>query len=201
MEINWFLAATAGYFLGSIPFGVLLTRWSGLGDVRKIGSGNIGATNVLRTGRKDLAIATVLLDAGKAAAAFWLANLVFPGSSLVIGMIAAVAALIGHCFPVWLDFKGGKGVATFFGGLFIANWMLGLVVGAIWLLVAFSTRISSMAALIAVNSAPALAMSLGRSDLAVYSGVMALIISFRHIENILRIIKGTEPRFGKKDKK
>ncbi|VAV90452.1 Acyl-phosphate:glycerol-3-phosphate O-acyltransferase PlsY (EC 2.3.1.n3) [hydrothermal vent metagenome] len=202
MSTEWFLAVAAGYFLGSIPFGVLLTRWFGLGDVRKIGSGNIGATNVLRSGRKDLAVATLLLDAGKSAAAFWLASHFIGGANpLFVGMIAAVAALIGHCYPVWLDFKGGKGVATFFGGLFIASWLLGLVVAGIWLVVAASTRMSSVAALFAVNAAPALALSLGRADLAVYSGVMALIISIRHLDNIRRLMAGTEPRFGSKNKK
>lgn len=202
MSIEWFLAAAAGYFLGSIPFGVLLTRWFGLGDVRKIGSGNIGATNVLRSGRKDLAVATLLLDAGKSAAAFLLASHFIAGTTpLLAGMIAAVFALIGHCYPVWLDFKGGKGVATFFGGLFIVSWLLGLVVAGIWLVVALLTRTSSVAALFSVNAAPALALSLGRSDLAVYSGVMALLISIRHLDNIRRLMAGTEPRFDSKNKK
>jgi len=201
MTTEWFVAAVAGYFLGSIPFGVLLSRWFGLGDLRSIGSGNIGATNVLRTGRKDIALATLVLDAGKAALAFWLASKFFPSPIPLTAMFAAIGALVGHCYPVWLGFHGGKGVATFFGGLFIANWLLAFVVGAIWLIVALSLRISSLAALVAVNSAPILAMSLGRPDLAVFSGIMALIISIRHIDNILRLMAGTEPKFGSKDKK
>lgn len=201
MTVEWFVIAIGGYFLGSIPFGVLLSKWFGLGDLTKIGSGNIGATNVLRTGRKDIAIATLVLDAGKAAAAYLLTTLIFPEAGIGTAMLGAGAALIGHCYPVWLGFSGGKGVATFFGGLLIANWPLGLIVGAIWLLVAFSLRISSLAALLAVNSAPALALSLGRPDLAVFAGAMALLISIRHFDNILRLINGTEPKFGSKDKK
>ncbi|MBL4616812.1 MAG: glycerol-3-phosphate 1-O-acyltransferase PlsY [Robiginitomaculum sp.] len=201
MTIEWFLAASGGYFLGSIPFGVLLTRLFGLGDIRKIGSGNIGATNVLRTGRKDIALATLLLDAGKAAAAFYLAKTLFPDPLAMAAIIAAIAALIGHCYPVWLNFRGGKGVATFFGGLLIASWPLGLIAGAIWLLVALSMRISSLAALFAVNSAPAIALALGKPELAVFAGVMALIVSIRHFDNILRLMTGTEPKFGSKDKK
>jgi len=201
MTIEWFLAATIGYFLGSIPFGVLLSRLAGLGDIRKIGSGNIGATNVLRTGRKDIALATVLLDGGKAAAAFFLAKILFPDPLAMAAIIAAIAALIGHCYPVWLNFRGGKGVATFFGGLLIASWPLGLITGVIWLLVAFSMRISSLAALFAVNSAPAIALALGRPELAVFAGVMALIVSIRHFDNILRLMTGNEPKFGSKDKK
>lgn len=201
MTIEWFLAATGGYFLGSIPFGVLLTRLFGLGDIRKMGSGNIGATNVLRTGRKDIALATLLLDAGKAAAAFYLAKTLLPDPLALAAIIAAVAALIGHCYPLWLNFRGGKGVATFFGGLLIASWPLGLITAAIWLLVALSMRISSLAALFAVNSAPAIALALGRPELAVFAGVMALIVSIRHFDNILRLMAGTEPKFGSKDKK
>ncbi|MCF6292432.1 MAG: glycerol-3-phosphate 1-O-acyltransferase PlsY [Robiginitomaculum sp.] len=201
MTIEWFLAATIGYFLGSIPFGVLLSRLAGLGDIRKIGSGNIGATNVLRTGRKDIALATVLLDGGKAAAAFYLAKILFPDPLAMAAIIAAIAALIGHCYPVWLNFRGGKGVATFFGGLLIASWPLGLITAAIWLLVALSMRISSLAALFAVNSAPAIALALGKPELAVFAGVMALIVSIRHFDNILRLMTGNEPKFGSKDKK
>ncbi len=201
MITEWFVAIIAGYFLGSIPFGVLLGRIFGLGDIRKIGSGNIGATNMLRTGRKDIALATLVLDAGKAALAYWLAAQFFPSPIPLTAMFAAVGALIGHCYPVWLGFRGGKGVATFFGGMFIAYWPLGLIVGVIWLIVAFSLRISSLAALIAVNSAPVLAMSVGRPDLAVFFGLMALIISVRHIDNIRRLMAGTEPRFGPRNKK
>ena len=130
--------AACGYLLGSIPFGVLITRAAGTGDVRNIGSGNIGATNVLRTGRKDLALATLLLDAGKGAVALLIARHLF--ESDVAGAIAGGAAFLGHLFPVWLGFKGGKGVATFFGLLLAACWPLGLMAGATWLIVAFALR-------------------------------------------------------------
>ncbi len=197
IPIHLTIALVGGYLLGSIPFGVLLSRWFGLGDVRNIGSGNIGATNVLRTGRKDLALATLVLDGGKSAMAYILAShFLHP----YMGLVAAVAALMGHCYPVWLGFRGGKGVATFFGGVFVALWPLGLACGAIWLFTAALTRISSMAALLSVNSAPAIALYLGRPDIAVFSGIMALIISIRHWPNIMRVMQGTEPRFGDKKK-
>ncbi len=188
------LALFGGYLLGSIPFGVLLSRWYGPGDVRKIGSGNIGATNVLRTGRKDLALATLILDGGKSAASYIIATHVF---NPYLGLAAAYAALLGHCYPVWLNFRGGKGVATFFGGVLAAFWPVGVACGLIWLITAFSVRISSVAALLAVNSAPAIALALGRPEIAVFCGLMALVISIRHWSNIVRLMKGTEPRFGK----
>ncbi len=191
------IALVGGYLLGSIPFGVLLSRWFGLGDVRNIGSGNIGATNVLRTGRKDLALATLVLDGGKSAAAFVLASqFLHP----YMGLVAAVSALLGHCYPVWLGFKGGKGVATFFGGVFVALWPLGIVCALIWLVTAALIRISSVAALLSVNSAPAIALALGRPDIAMFCGLMALIVSIRHWSNIMRMMQGTEPRFGDKKK-
>jgi acyl phosphate:glycerol-3-phosphate acyltransferase len=191
------IALIGGYLLGSIPFGVLLSRWFGLGDVRNIGSGNIGATNVLRTGRKDLALATLLLDGSKSAAAYVLAShFLHP----YMGLLAAFAALFGHCYPVWLGFKGGKGVATFFGGLLAAFWPLGVASGLIWLVTAALVRVSSMAALLAVNSAPGIALALGRPDIAMFSGLMALVVSIRHWSNIVRMMNGTEPRFGDKKK-
>ncbi len=194
-SILLFIALSGGYLLGSIPFGVLLSRWFGMGDVRNIGSGNIGATNVLRTGRKDLALATLVLDGGKSAAAYVLAShYMHP----YMGLVAAAAALLGHCYPVWLGFRGGKGVATFFGGVFVALWPLGVACAAIWLLTAALVRISSMAALLAVNSAPAIALLLGRPDIAMYCGLMALVVSIRHWSNIMRMMNGTEPRFGDK---
>ncbi|MBL4595548.1 MAG: glycerol-3-phosphate 1-O-acyltransferase PlsY [Robiginitomaculum sp.] len=201
MTAIWILAALGGYLLGSIPFGVLLSRWFGLGDIRAIGSGNIGATNVLRTGRKDIALATLLLDAGKAALAYGLVMYVVPDGNWLMASIAALAALVGHCYPVWLKFKGGKGVATFFGGLLIAHWPLGLLVGAVWLMTALALRMSSLAALVAVNGAPALALAIGRPDLAAFSGLMALVVTIRHIDNIRRLLAGTEPKFGSKDRK
>lgn len=189
-------ALIGGYLLGSIPFGLLITRATGQGDIRKIGSGNIGATNVLRTGRKDIAFITLLLDAGKAGIAALIFNHFF-GSP--IGLFAGAAALIGHCFPVWLKFNGGKGVATFFGALFVAKWPIGLIAGAIWLVCAFLTRISSLSALAAAGSAPLIAFMMGYTNVAIMAAVMAIIIYIRHAENIGRILQGTESRIGKKD--
>ena len=193
--------AVGGYLLGSIPFGVLITRAAGTGDVRNIGSGNIGATNVLRTGRKDLALATLLLDAGKGAAALLIARHLF--DSDVAGAIAGGAAFLGHLFPVWLGFKGGKGVATFFGLLLAACWPLGLMAGATWLIVAFTLRYSSLAALVAAAAAPLYALAplpaLGLpapQPIFVLAILTAVLIYVRHHENIGRLVKGTEPRFG-----
>jgi glycerol-3-phosphate acyltransferase PlsY len=198
------LAAVSGYLLGSIPFGVILTRLATGEDVRSIGSGNIGATNVLRTGRKDLALATLILDAGKGAVAFLIAQALFPGVP-AMAAVAGGAAFLGHLFPVWLGFKGGKGVATFFGLLLAAAWPLGLMAGATWLLVAILFRMSSFAALIAAVAAPLLAllplplMGLPASGpVLALSVAMAGLIWLRHHENIARILKGTEPRIGAK---
>ncbi|MDO9589328.1 MAG: glycerol-3-phosphate 1-O-acyltransferase PlsY [Brevundimonas sp.] len=198
------LAAVGGYLLGSIPFGVILTRLATGEDVRSIGSGNIGATNVLRTGRKDLAFATLLLDAGKGAAAYLIAQALFPGVP-ALAAIAGGAAFIGHLFPVWLGFKGGKGVATFFGLLLAAAWPLGLLAGATWLIVAALFRMSSLAALVAAAAAPIYAIlpldSLGlptSGPVLVLAIVTAALIWVRHHENIGRILKGAEPRIGAK---
>ena len=197
------LVAAGGYLLGSIPFGVILTRAAGAGDVRQIGSGNIGATNVLRTGRKDLAIATLLLDAGKGAAALLIARFLF--NSEVAGAIAGGAAFLGHLFPVWLGFKGGKGVATFFGLLIAAAWPLGLMAGATWLIVAALFRISSLSALVASAIAPVYALlplaALGLpapQPIFVLAIFTAVLIWIRHHENIRRLLQGTEPRIGGK---
>lgn len=191
------ISITFGYLLGSIPFGLLIAKAAGQGDIRGIGSGNIGATNVLRTGRKDLAFLTLLTDAGKAGVAALIINHFY---GLPYGLIAGTLALIGHCFPVWLGFKGGKGVATFFGCLLATAWPVGLIAGAIWLAIAFLTKMSSMGALWAAASAPIAAMVLGRLDIAMMSVVLALVIFIRHRENIGRIIKGTEPKIGAKKK-
>ena len=191
------ISITFGYLLGSIPFGLLIAKAAGQGDIRGIGSGNIGATNVLRTGRKDLAFLTLLTDAGKAGVAALIINHFY---GLPYGLIAGTLALIGHCFPVWLGFKGGKGVATFFGCLLATAWPVGLIAGAIWLAIAFLTKMSSMGALWAASSAPIAAMVLGRLDIAMMSVVLALVIFIRHRENIGRIIKGTEPKIGAKKK-
>lgn len=198
------LVAAGGYLLGSIPFGVILTRLATGEDVRSIGSGNIGATNVLRTGRKDLAFATLILDAGKGAAAWLIAQALFPGIP-TLAAIAGGAAFIGHLFPVWLGFKGGKGVATFFGLLLAAAWPLGLLAGATWLIVAALFRMSSLAALVAAIAAPIYAIlpleALGlptSGPVLVLAIITAALIWRRHHENIARILKGTEPRIGAK---
>jgi len=197
------LVAVGGYLLGSIPFGVILTRMATGEDVRSIGSGNIGATNVLRTGRKDLAFSTLILDAGKGAVALLVARYLF--GSEVAGAIAGGAAFLGHLFPVWLGFRGGKGVATFFGLLLAAAWPLGLMAGATWLLVAALFRMSSLAALIAAVAAPVYAVlpleALGLpapAPVAVLAVFTAALIWIRHHENIARLLKGTEPRIGAK---
>lgn len=202
------LMAVGGYLLGSIPFGVILTRLGGAGDVRSIGSGNIGATNVLRTGRKDLAIATLLLDAGKGAAALLLAKALMGGASPnaeIAGAVAGGAAFLGHLFPVWLKFKGGKGVATFFGLMLAAWWPLGLVAAAIWLLTAALLRMSSLAALVASAATPLVGlMPLAVLKLPAPQPIVALsvftavLIWVRHHENIARLLKGVEPRIGAK---
>ena len=198
------LVVAGGYLLGSIPFGVILTRLATGEDVRSIGSGNIGATNVLRTGRKDLAFATLILDAGKGAAAWLIAQALFPGIP-TLAAIAGGAAFIGHLFPVWLGFKGGKGVATFFGLLLAAAWPLGLLAGATWLIVAALFRMSSLAALVAAIAAPIYAIlpleALGlptSGPVLVLAIITAALIWRRHHENIARILKGTEPRIGAK---
>jgi len=189
-------AVIGGYLLGSIPFGLLITRATGQGDIRDIGSGNIGATNVLRTGRKDIALITLLLDAAKAGVAALIFNHFF---GLPIGLFAGAAALVGHCYPIWLKFKGGKGVATFFGCLFATAWPIALIAGAIWLVCAFITRISSLSALAAAGASPLIALFMGYYHVAIMAAVLAVIIYIRHADNIGRIIKGTESRIGKKD--
>jgi glycerol-3-phosphate acyltransferase PlsY len=191
------LAALGGYLLGSIPFGLLLTRWAGLGDIRDIGSGNIGATNVLRTGRRDIALATLVLDAGKAAAALALAAAL---AGYDAGLVAGAAAFLGHCFPLWLGLKGGKGVATFFGVLFAGLWPIGLVAGATWLAVAGLSRFSSLAALAAALAAPAAAFIAGEDYATLgFCAFLAALIFLRHRPNIERLLAGTEPRIGAKN--
>jgi acyl phosphate:glycerol-3-phosphate acyltransferase len=187
-------AALLGYLLGSIPFGVVLTKLAGLGDIRKIGSGNIGATNVLRTGRKDLALATLLLDGGKGAVAVLIARLV----SEDLTVIAGGAAILGHLFPVWLGFKGGKGVATTLGTLIAANWMVGIGACLVWLVMALVFRYSSLSALIAVAAAPFLALWLGTIPQALLAAFAAVLVWIRHSDNIRRLLKGDEPKIGKK---
>ncbi len=185
-----------GYLLGSIPFGVVITRALGLGDVRQIGSGNIGATNVLRTGNKGAALATLLLDAGKGAVAVGLARLAGAPDTAVV--LAGALAFIGHLYPVWLRFKGGKGVATFLGTLLALAWPVGLAACAAWLLTAAVTRYSSLSALVAAAASPVLAWALGYPGLVGVLGLLAGLIFWRHRANIARLRTGAEPRIGGK---
>jgi glycerol-3-phosphate acyltransferase PlsY len=194
-------ALAGGYLVGSIPFGVIVTKLGGAGDLRAIGSGNIGATNVLRTGRKDLALVTLLGDGGKGALAVLLAWLVTrdrpSDQQAVMTALAAGAAFLGHLFPVWLRFRGGKGVATFLGAMLAAAWPVGLAAAAAWLIGAFLFRISSLAALVAVAVAPVVALLIGRPGAIVLLALfMALLVYVRHAENIRRLVKGEEPRIG-----
>jgi acyl phosphate:glycerol-3-phosphate acyltransferase len=190
------LWAVLGYLLGSIPFGLLLTRAVGLGDIRGIGSGNIGATNVLRTGNKGLAAATLLLDAIKGAVAVWLARRFGPVDMLT-PMVAGVAAFIGHVFPLWLKFKGGKGVATFWGTLMALAWPLGLSFAGLWLITLGLFRMSSLAALVGAVLVPLIAGFSYGPTMALGTGLMAIVILLRHRDNISRLIKGSEPKIGK----
>ena len=188
-------ALLGGYLLGSIPFGLLLARLAGLGDIRKIGSGNIGATNVLRTGRKGLAAATLLLDGGKGAAAALLAGNWGPDVQLA----AALGALLGHLYPVWLRFKGGKGVATALGVLLAIAWQVGLAACATWLVVAGLLRFSSVASLAALAAAPLYAWWFrGDLQLVEFAAIVAALVWLRHRANIVRLIKGREPKIGGK---
>ena len=189
------LTAIVAYLIGSIPFGLLITRQLGLGDLRSIGSGNIGATNVLRTGNKGAAAATLALDAAKGALAVLLARAVFGETA---AMVAGFAAFVGHIFPVWLGFRGGKGVATFLGVMLALAWPAGLAACATWLLVAVLTRFSSLAALAAAAATPLWLGVFGRTD-AVWLGiVLAILVFIRHQTNIRRLLKDTEPRIGGK---
>ena len=185
-----------GYALGAIPFGLLLTRAAGLGDVRAIGSGNIGATNVLRTGRKGLAAATLLLDAAKGAGAVLLAAWLWPDQPLFPG-VAAIGAFLGHLFPVWLRFKGGKGVATLIGIVAALHWPSALVIAAIWLLAFALSRYSSVAGMAVGVATPVSAAAFGRFDLAIMFLGFALLVLWKHRANIGRLVAGTEPRVGR----
>jgi glycerol-3-phosphate acyltransferase PlsY len=189
----YYAAAIAGYLLGSIPFGLLLTRAAGLGDIRRIGSGNIGATNVLRTGHKGLAAATLLLDGGKGALAVLIARHWGPDTAILAGC----GALIGHLYPLWLGFKGGKGVATSLGVLLALDWRIGLIACATWLLVAALFRYSSLAALSAVALAPIVGWFIATRQLAAVALLIAVLVWLRHHQNIRRLLTGQEPRIGR----
>ena len=191
------LCLALGYALGSIPFGLLLTRAAGAGDVRTIGSGNIGATNVLRTGRKGLAAATLLLDVAKGAAAVLLARLIWPEQPQ-FPALAGIGAFLGHLYPVWLGFKGGKGVATLAGIVAMLHWPTILVAAALWILVLALTRYSSLAGIVAVASGPVTAAIIGRYDLAILFLGFALLVLWKHRTNIARLVAGTEPKVGRK---
>jgi acyl phosphate:glycerol-3-phosphate acyltransferase len=205
----WIAAVAIGYLLGSIPFGLLLTRAAGMGDIRSIGSGNIGATNVLRTGNKGLAAATLVLDAIKGTAAVLLTRFVLipyigapeTAPSEWVVYAAGLAAFFGHVFPVWLGFKGGKGVAVYIGVLLGLNWLVGIIFCAVWLLIAVTRRFSSLAALTAAAMAPLFAYGLAGTEgdalaLAAACGVMTMVLYYKHWANIRRLWDGTEPRIG-----
>ncbi len=193
----WYLlAAAVGYLLGSIPFGLVLTRAAGLGDIRRLGSGNIGATNVLRTGSKALAAATLLLDGGKGA----VAALALAPWGVGMGLIAGFAAVIGHNFPVWLRFRGGKGVATTLGVLLAVAWPVGLLACLTWLLVAAVFRYSSLAALVAIMAAPFTMQWLADGPRTTLAATLALLAIVRHQANIRRLLKGEESKIGATEK-
>ena len=194
-------AIAAGYLLGSIPFGLILTKLAGLGDVRSIGSGNIGATNVLRTGSKKLAAVTLLLDALKGTAAVILGHWIGAqgGVAILASLVAGLAAFLGHLFPVWIGFKGGKGVATYIGVLLGAAWKLALVFCAIWLAIAFTTRYSSLSALAAAVITPLVAWFMDSPALGLLAALMSVLLLWKHAPNIRRLMSGEEPRIGAKN--
>ena len=192
--MDWLLALFGGYLLGSVPFGLLLALAAGKGDIREIGSGNIGATNVLRTGSKGLAAGTLLLDGAKGFLAVWLAWRYLPDAA----PLAALGAVLGHCFPVWLRFKGGKGVATTLGVCLGLAWPIGLAYAVAWLAMLALTRISSVSGMTAAAVAPIAAASTGRSELVPVLVAIALIVVWLHRANIARLRAGTEPKVGRK---
>lgn len=196
LHLGWPILAGAfllGYLLGSVPFGLLLTRFAGLGDIRSIGSGNIGATNVLRTGRKGLAAATLLLDALKGTGAV----LIGWRWGLDAAVAAALGALIGHCFPAWLRFRGGKGVATFFGVLLGLHWPTLVAAALIWAGVAAVTRYSSLSALLASAAAPILLVVFGHNEIAACALALSILVWVRHRANLKRLLAGEESRIGR----
>lgn len=194
--IEGLMGLGGGYLLGAVPFGLLLCFIAGYGDIRKMGSGNIGATNVLRTGNKPLALATLICDSGKGAVAV-LIGWMF-GPAYAFG--AALGSVLGHNFPVWLGFKGGKGVATTLGVLLALNWMVGLAACLTWLIMAVLFRFSSLSALVALAAAPFYAYYFGDPKQVYLIGLLALIVWIRHHQNIARLLKGEEPKIGAKKK-
>jgi glycerol-3-phosphate acyltransferase PlsY len=192
LVISFLFAAAGGYLLGSIPFGLVLTRLAGLGDVRRIGSGNIGATNVLRTGRKDLAAGTLLLDAAKGAVAVLIAAHYGPDMAVCAGL----GAFLGHLFPVWLRFKGGKGVATYIGVLLAIAWPAVLVFAAVWGAIAAATRYSSLAGLTATAMTPVFLSWRGETKPALLFLALTALLWIMHRSNIARLIEGTESKIG-----
>ena len=189
------LVALGAYLLGSIPFGVVITRLLGLGDLRQIGSGNIGATNVLRTGNKGAAAATLILDAAKGGVAVLIARALTAEDG---AQLAALASFLGHLFPVWLGFRGGKGVATFLGTVLALAWPAGLLACATWLAVAALSRISSLSALVATAATPVWLWAIGQPQAVVLAVLLAALVWYRHGANIARLRAGTEPRIGRK---
>ncbi|WP_068082544.1 glycerol-3-phosphate 1-O-acyltransferase PlsY [Polycladidibacter stylochi] len=187
-----------GYLMGSVPYGLIITRLAGQGDIRNIGSGNIGTTNVLRTGKKSLAVITLLCDVLKGTVAVIIAKELDPQNAQVLGLIAGLGAFLGHLFPLWLKFKGGKGVATYIGVLLGLYWQLALIFMAIWLCVAFITRYSSLSALVASLLTPFILWVFNQYQTAEMMAVLSLLLWLKHHENIARLVKGTEGKIGSK---
>ncbi len=195
------LCIVFGYLLGSVPFGLVITKAAGLGDIRKIGSGNIGATNVLRTGHKGLALLTLLCDGGKAAIAALLAMWLAPEAfASIAGLTAGTAAVIGHNFPLWLNFKGGKGIAASFGMVFVTAPMVGVLAGLTWLLVAFTTRYSSLSALVAFTLTPLYAVIFATPEAVCFFAFLGLLSLVMHKENLGHLARGEESKIGQKSK-
>ncbi len=201
-EILFIIAAVGGYLLGSVPFGMVFTRLAGKGDIRDVGSGNIGATNVLRTGSKPLALATLICDSGKGGAAVYLTATLL--ASYEASLIAGAMAVVGHNFPVWLRFKGGKGVATALGTLLVAAWPVGIAACLTWLATAVVFRISSLSGMVALATSPLFAWFLipapANMPATSMAGCIAVLVIYRHNSNIARLMRGEEPKIGKKKK-
>jgi len=198
ISLSHITVLTFAYLLGSIPFGLVLTSMAGLGDIREIGSGNVGATNVLRTGEKKLALLTLLLDSGKGGLAVLIVFYAFPGSEdgSELSIIAGIAAVVGHNFPVWLRFKGGKGVATTLGTLLAIAWPVGLATCITWVIVAAIFRYSSLSAIISIIASPFYALYLNREDIFILASFLAILVIIRHHENIRKLITGHEQKIG-----